>query len=184
MHFDENTKLGRAIVLCNRWIRFWVKGKGIYRKTLERVIKGSKHSIGYLSTGLCNNSSSCKEKTVAVQDSSGLPLKLCLSDLCIMKVCPLRPPSHNHLSCHHQHGSILEGKPHLQWFRLPRCCVCRQVLLPTQRTDVIIHASSDFTIMLRLLQTSVPHLVGFLWLILNLDVSSPKVPETGVVLTL
>lgn len=75
MHFDENIKFGRAAVLCNSWIRFWVKGKGIFRKTLEWVIKGSKHSIGYLSTGLCNNSSSCKEKTVAVQDSSGLPLE-------------------------------------------------------------------------------------------------------------
>lgn len=62
MHFDENTEFGRATVLCNSWIRFWVKGKGIYRKTLEWVIKGSKYSIGYLSTGLCNNSSSCKEK--------------------------------------------------------------------------------------------------------------------------
>lgn len=39
------------------------------------VIKGSKHSVGYLSTGLCNNSSSCKENTVAVQDTSGLPLE-------------------------------------------------------------------------------------------------------------
>lgn len=118
-----------------------------------------------------------KKKLLLYKTAVACFQKLCLSDPCIMKVCPLRPPSHNDLSCHHWHGSILEAKPHLQWFRLPRCYVCRQVLLPTQRTDVIIHASSDFTIMLRLLQTSVPHLVGFLWLILNLDVSSPKVSE-------
>lgn len=100
MHFDENTKLGRATVLCNRWIRFWVKGKGIYRKILEWVIKGSKHSVGYLSTGLCNNSSSCKEKTVAVQDSSGL----------LLETLPLR-------SLHHEGLPLETTQP--QWPILP-----------------------------------------------------------------
>lgn len=36
--------------------------------------------------------------------------------------------------------------------------------------------------MLSPLQTNLPHLVGFLWLIVNLHV--PQVPELGVVLTL
>lgn len=46
MHFEENTKLGRATVSCNGWTGFWVKGKS-YQKTLEWVGGGSKHSVGF-----------------------------------------------------------------------------------------------------------------------------------------
>lgn len=159
MHFEENTKFGRATALCNGWIRFWVKGKKNYRKTLEWVMKRSKHSVGYLSAGLCNNSSSCKEKkTAPVQDSNGLPLEtLPLRSLHHegLPLLLLRPSSHNDLFCYHWHRSVLEATPNLQWFRPLRCYVHRQVPLPDS-AGVIIHASSDLTIMLRLLHTRVP----------------------------
>lgn len=64
-----------------------------------------------------------------------------------------------------------------------RYYVSRQVP-DLQNRCMLIHAFSDFTLMLKLLHTNVAHLVGFLWFILHLDVSSPEESEPGVVVTL
>lgn len=61
-HTLEKTLISGELQLSYAaWIGFWIQDK-IYRKILEWIIKGSKHSIGYLSTVLWNNPSSCKEE--------------------------------------------------------------------------------------------------------------------------
>lgn len=52
---------GELLLSYAVWTGFWIQSK-TYRKTLELVIKGVRHSIGYLPTVLWNNPSSCKEK--------------------------------------------------------------------------------------------------------------------------
>lgn len=171
MCFEENTKLERATV-SYIWVGFWVQGK-IYRKILEWVIKGSKHPIGYLPTGLWNNSS-CSSLSLDTLPLGSLNQEG-LSHLL------LRPSSHNP-PCNHWLRSTL--RPRLTCNSSgPYVMSVRQAPLPEREQMWSLMLPPTSRSCLGCCKPIPPNLVGFLGLILNLAVSSPKVSEPGMVPT-
>lgn len=179
-HFRENTKLGRATLYGldsgSRTKIYKIKTK-TKTKTVEWVSRKAKPSIDYLPTGLQTNSSSCKEnKTASLWGSNGWPLETL-------------PPKSLHREglalCFQGHPATvihlaITGLGQL-WRPSPTCNGLDPKLLRWDSLGLNRCDWSPFfrlkTIMLSLRQTHLPHLVGFLWLLVNLHVS--QVPEVG-----